>query len=211
MPQGIFSSWDYSFLDKAENVLKKNLDINPVYPFEEIEPNIFILNVVSARFTITVTIIIITVVITGIVFGLAGPNEYLLFPILVIFLFSKQALASYEERRYVLDSNELMYEYYRGDKLIYRGHYHNCYIRLKGQNSGGGETYYAVVLNGFNLDEQAISATTVRLKKLAKLGRKLAARLNLNYFDSPDKSHCHVIRHTCPHRFADIEFGLSMA
>ena len=188
-------------------MLKRNLDNNPVYPFEEIEPNIYVLTVTTSRYYIACGVAILTVFISGLVFGIAGEvNEYIIFPAVVVVLFGGQAYISYKERRYVLDSNELMYEYYRGNQLIYRGHYHNVYIRLKGQSSGGGDTYYTVVLDGFNLNEEAISANSTKLKKLAKLARKLATRLNVNYFDSPDKSRCHVIRHQCPYKFDGFDF-----
>ena len=198
---GIFGTWDYSLFDKPENVFKFNLDLNPVYPFEEVEYNIFVLTVKSARFTLAATLCAITAACTVLIFVSAGSlNEYVIFPLLVFLGFMCQAIWAWEERTYVLDSNEKMYEFYRGNKLIYRGHYHNIYIRLKGQSSGGGETYYSVVLDGYHVDEEAITSTTTKMKMMAKMGRKLAHRLDINYFDSPDKSRAHVIRHRCPYR-----------
>ena len=209
--RGIFTQdnkkrkWDWTArLRYAEDVLEENFRWSPVYPFEEIEPNIFLLTVVSSRLYVAGTIAVLILLISVITFSIIGVNEYIVYPIIALVLFSSQVLSAWDERRYVLDSNAFMYEYYRGKKLVYRGHYHNIYIRLKGQNSGGGDTFYSLVLGGYLVDEESISATTPRLQKLAKLGRRLAGRLQLNYFDSPDTSRCHIIRHRCPHRL-DID------
>ena len=209
--RGIFSEgnkkkkWDWTTrLRYAEDVLEENMRWNPVYPFEEIEPNIFMLTVVSSRLYVAGTLCVLVFLISVIVFTFSGVNEYIVYPILAFILFFSQAMGAWDERRYVLDTNAFMYEYYRGDDLVYRGHYHNIYIRLKGQNSGGGDTFYCLVLGGYMVDEESISATAPRLLKLAKLGRRLAGRLQLNYFDSPDVSRCHIIRHRCPHRL-DID------
>ncbi len=93
-----------------------------------------------------------------------------------------------------------MYEYYKGKKLIYTGHIHNIYIRLKGWKTGGDDIIYNLVLDGFMLDEQVLSGSTVIHNKMARLGRRLAYKLDINFFDFQDKSRGHVVRHRCPYQ-----------
>ena len=91
-----------------------------------------------------------------------------------------------------------------GHQLVYRGHLHNLYLRVKGMASGGGETYYNVILGGYMVEPEALTRRSSSKKALAKLARKLAYKLDLNYFDSADKSRSHIVRHRCPYRQSAI-------
>ena len=130
-------------------------------------------------------------------------DEYIVFSIIVFLSFFSSAAHDWQTRTVTIDSTRGMYEFHRSNKLIYRGHLHNIYIRLKGVNSGSGVTYYLVILSGYQVDEESITSSTMQHDSLAKLGRRLAHKLNLNFFDHQDKSRYHVIRHRCPYKEGD--------
>ena len=52
---------------------------------------------------------------------------------------------------YVIDHMNGMYEFYRGNQLVYRGLLHNVYIRLRRKSTGGGEEFYDIVFSGFKV------------------------------------------------------------
>ncbi len=198
---GVFTSWEKSVLDKPENVLRKNLEKNPTYPFHEVEPNVYVFTVRSGWLVLAVILCLVTLITTVAVYAVAGGvDQSFVFAGIVFLGFLQMAFYHRRRKTYVLDGNRNMYEFYKGEDLIYTGNYHNVYIRLKGQKSGTGDTYFNVVLDGFLMDEESISSSTLHHKKLGRLGRRLAQNLNLNFFDYTDKSRHHIIRHRCPYR-----------
>ncbi|GCB84426.1 hypothetical protein scyTo_0025210, partial [Scyliorhinus torazame] len=70
---------------------------------------------------------------------------------------------------------------------------------------GQGKFYYKLILNGTYIE--VISLTGIKFstnrEKLEKLGMRLAAKLNLNYFDCVDLTTKHVIRHWPQHKSKD--------
>ena len=198
---GIFTQVEVSLLDKTEAFFKKKLEDNPCHPFEEIKPNVFVMSVKSGKFYGGVVFIISVILCTVIADLMSGAfSEFFVFPIVIITYSSCLVVCSFPRRTYLINSTEKFYEYYVGKQLIYKGHLHNCYIRLKGVSAGGSEIYYNVVINGYMMEEQVITSSSTRREKLGKLARKLAHKLEINYFDCFDKSREHVIRHRCPYR-----------
>ena len=97
MTPGIFSNWDVSGLfEKPENIFKKNLQKNPVYPFEEICPNVYVLTVKSARFGIGLLLCTVmavgTITIFSTVKSVEDLMEIVVFPLFVIIGFIIQVL-----------------------------------------------------------------------------------------------------------------------
>lgn len=101
------------------------------------------------------------------------------------------------------------YHYYSNDNLLYCGHVSDVYIRAKmGYSMAGGGEYYYLVLHGFNVEEYRISGKITiskvkgglrksgsELKDLKRQGKRIAHNLNLNYFDTADRSKEHRIVH----------------
>ena len=197
---GIFTVWSVELIDKAENVFRRKLDKNPTHPFEAVGPGIYHLEVKPVRLWFF-TGCLVTAIIATISQYWSKPADFELLFYVAASVGAGIAVLYYRKvRMYIIDTNKNLYEFYLGEMLIYRGHVHNIYIRLKGQKTANGEMRYQVVLNGFMIEEVVITSSSQRNNKLAKLARRLAHRLNLNYFDTPDKSRYHVIRHQCPYR-----------
>ncbi|CAH1773739.1 unnamed protein product [Owenia fusiformis] len=202
MVVGIFGSYNFSILEKPDEAFKKKLNQNPYFPFEETATNLFRLKVRSVKFIFGLVSTFALGLTAIILYATNGIElgETLLYFVIGFLALTSITLYYKEERTLLLDINNSTYEFYRGDRLVYQGHNHNIYIRLKGEKSGSGEMYYNVTLNGFQVDEQMLtSATRSNKEKLRRLGRRLASHLNLNYFDYLDKSRHHVIRHRCPY------------
>lgn len=199
--KGLLStSIDVALFERPDVILKQNLDRNPIFPFVVIGDNVYALTVQSSKLYMYTFLALVTAVVTTSIYGYQeNANELLIYPIIIFLGFFRQIVKFWKDRTYVLDSNKKMYEFYRGNKLIYRGHYHNIYIRLIGQNTGNGDVYYNVVLEGYYVDSTTITSAVTFPKKLMKLAKKLAYRLDLNYFDPADRSRGHIIRHRCPY------------
>ena len=202
--QGIFTAWNgLNFVEKPDSIFKRKLEHNPIFPFEETDLNVYVMTARSARCIVGLLLFFGVIGGTALLYyNIGHVDEMIIFPVTVAILFLVHSLMNIKSRTYVLDNNLKMYEFYRGRKLIYRGHYHNIYIRLKGENAGGGDVYHSIVLGGFHIDEYAITGSMITAKRLTKWGRRLAHRLDLNFFEAADKSRDHVIRHRCP--YADM-------
>ena len=196
---GIFGTWDLSFWARPGDIFQAKLEKNPIHPFTETRPHRYEVTLRSPWLWISILLMIVVLLCTIIYCTMNTPDQMLAFGIIAFVITVYNVHVYNDVRRIVIDLNEKEYEFYKGNHLVYRGHVHNVYIRLVGQKSGTGDVYYKVALNGYHLEEQALTSITVRKEKLEKLGRKLATRLNINYFDWMDKSTKHVIRHRCPY------------
>lgn len=197
---GIFTTWNFSLIEKAEAVFKRNLDKNPIYPFEEISPNIYKRRRVKSKyFWAGILTMILTVLIAVAMYYDTPLDQFIVLHIMSLVFSIALTLYYKDERTVILNGRDLHYEFYKKDRLIYRGHYHNIYIRLKGEKSGAGEIFFTITLNGYHIEEEHLTSSSRSMEKLRKLGRRLALRLDLNYFDYMDKSRHHIIRHFCPY------------
>ncbi|XP_078392355.1 cation channel sperm-associated auxiliary subunit TMEM249-like [Cetorhinus maximus] len=106
-------------------------------------------------------------------------------------------ITSIGRRSLIVDLNEDAYKFYIHHYLQHEGPLDEIYIRLTTQKSGQGKFFYKLILNGTYIE--VLSLTGIKFstnpEKLEKLGMRLAAKLNLNYFDCVDLSSKHVIRH----------------
>ena len=181
------------------NYFQKNVS----FPFVEVQPKYFVMQTKPTRI-IGALMSILLVLITSTIMYSTSEDFYEYFVITVILCVwpIPAVLSSYQMRTYVIDQNDGMYEFYIGEKLIYRGHLHNIYIRLTAVNSGGSTWHYTVVINGYMIEEYPVTPyySSLRREHLARMGRRLAQKLDINFFDCADKSRTHNIRNRCPYR-----------
>ncbi|XP_038063527.1 transmembrane protein 249-like [Patiria miniata] len=200
---GIFGTWDLNFWTPPEELFKSKLEKNPIHPFTETSPDRFEVSLRSPWLWISSICLLATFFGTVAYYATNPLDQFLTYFVMGFMACAYSTFVYSDVRRIVLDTTRNEYEFHTGNRLVYRGHIHNVYIRLVGQKSGAGDTYYKIVLNGFHLEEQALTSSSIRRHKLEKLGRKLATRLNLNYFDFVDESVKHVVRHRCPYASPD--------
>lgn len=73
---------------------------------------------------------------------------------------------------------------------------HRIYIRLqKRLDKDDAVSHYYLSFGGVNIESVRISREDTSILKLREMGKDIANKLNLNYFDYEDKSAHHVIRH----------------
>jgi len=89
-------------------------------------------------------------------------------------------------------------QYYVNDDLVYRGHCHNVYIRVKVVKVAG-KRYYKVIIGGYGIDAFDVTHLSKQPDKLFHLGRTIALNTGCNFFDFDDLSARHTIRHRCSH------------
>ena len=129
------------------------------------------------------------------------------FAALFLFLVTWWMLAKSGVHSLYLDCQSLFYEVYRGNYLLYRGHFHNIYIKLKclhtikdkrARDKADAGMYY-LTLNGTHISPIYLSSNTKNFHELRKYGKRIATNFNLNYVDMDMVSKHHQIRHRCPY------------
>ncbi|XP_070566993.1 cation channel sperm-associated auxiliary subunit TMEM249-like [Ptychodera flava] len=192
---GIFGKWDFrlKYLTKPEETFKKNLEKNHTYPFTETDSGYFEYETRSPKFW--QAIVIVAILVVGVIGYYADhPFDQNLTLVILVVSSACYIIFTYKDkRRIVINTNTDEYGFYIGEKLMYRGHIHNIYIRLRGLKGGGGDMFFNIVLNGYHVEEQELSSTSTNKEKFERLGKLLAARMNLNYFDFKDVSTKHIL------------------
>ena len=56
--------------------------------------------------------------------------------------------------------------------------------------STNNKTYYRLILNGYLVEKYILTSLTERKDALDRIGRMIARRINLNYFDCSDPTGC---------------------
>ena len=81
---------------------------------------------------------------------------------------------------------------------------HRIYIRLqKRMDKRNAVSHYYLLFGGVDIEEVRISREDTSILKLREMGKDIANKLNLNYFDHEDKSAHHVIRHSKPQKASE--------
>ncbi|XP_078572208.1 cation channel sperm-associated auxiliary subunit TMEM249-like [Branchiostoma floridae x Branchiostoma japonicum] len=196
---GIWVTWNLNIWDRPEDFLKKRLTKNPTYPFREVSPNNFAVEIRDWRLQfgyLTAIFGLVTACSWYFIFGYF--DEYFFLVTVSALVTCMYLIGCFRQpRKLFLNSESLEYQWYKGEDLVYRGHYHNVYLRLAGQSTGSA-IYYKLVIRGYKIEGQDLCRATKNREKLIKLARRLAAKLNLNFFDYEDSSSSHAIRHYCP-------------
>ncbi|XP_046875667.1 transmembrane protein 249-like [Hypomesus transpacificus] len=98
-------------------------------------------------------------------------------------------------RRLVIDHMKKEYRFYIHEHLRHCGPLHQIYIRLISQKSGQGRRMFKLMLNGYKIEERELSGFSEKYELLECQGRRIANKLNLNYFDYADISKRHIVVH----------------
>lgn len=184
-------------LYNPERLLKYRLGKNPYYPFREFTHNVFVLNASCSMYGIELVILFVFVIADVIYVALtATPMAMIVVPLLALVLAFPAIARKRGKRVVVYDANVQRYEYFVDGELVYGGRCHNLYVRLRCETGGSEEAhYYSVVVDGYMVRPYKVTAVSKKREKMFRLGRRLAANLDLNFFDCADRSTNHVVRH----------------
>ncbi|CBY16225.1 unnamed protein product [Oikopleura dioica] len=119
---------------------------------------------------------------------------YLLIPTWIIYkLFD--IIRYWDYRQLAIRKMQNTYEFKIGDTVTHEGDLSDIYIRIEALDGADGKLFYRLILNGYNIEKYILTTMTDKKDDLDKIGRLIARRINLNYFDCNDISSKNVVRH----------------
>uniref|UniRef100_A0A8C8RGC7 Transmembrane protein 249 n=1 Tax=Pelusios castaneus TaxID=367368 RepID=A0A8C8RGC7_9SAUR len=131
---------------------------------------------------------------------LQGPQDYSGFFIYGSLVGFWLLLSSLHKRHLVINHSRGCYQIYIKRRLWAEGPLHQIYVRLSAQQDAYGKLFYSLIINGYGLEVLALASQSDKYEQMEFLGRRIARKLNLNYFDYLDVSGRHIIRHAPPPR-----------
>ncbi|XP_075772945.1 cation channel sperm-associated auxiliary subunit TMEM249 [Pelodiscus sinensis] len=198
MPRDAFALWSISFFD-VEKRLARKLQQNAHFPFQVQRPNVYVME--YYKDTLWKGAVIFLLSVLGVVlyrkYGKTSQDYsgFFAYGMLVgLWLF----LSSMYKRHLVINHNRGCYQIYIKRQLWQEGPLHQIYIRLGAQMDAYGKPFYRLILNGYGLEVLALASLSDKYEHMEFLGKQIAHKLRLNYFDWPDVSARHVIRHWPP-------------
>eukprot|EP00002_Diphylleia_rotans_P021915 TRINITY_DN4276_c0_g2_i2.p1 TRINITY_DN4276_c0_g2~~TRINITY_DN4276_c0_g2_i2.p1 ORF type:complete len:200 (+),score=38.56 TRINITY_DN4276_c0_g2_i2:54-653(+) len=185
-------------LEAHEKVASKVRD-NPYFPFTQVDQNQFRYTIRYRRYVwgIYGFLLMIMLIILMVVFEQVN-QFYFLFPVGIAIACVNMIYQYKDVREYYLDGDSLRYQFKLRNQVIVEGHYHNVYVRLRRKVAASGGSLYYLILNGFQMDKIELSGTSKNIAAMREVGQKIAANLNINYFDEANISSFHVVRHFRP-------------
>ncbi|XP_074843328.1 cation channel sperm-associated auxiliary subunit TMEM249 [Carettochelys insculpta] len=198
MLRGAFALWNLGFLH-VERSLAHRLHKNMHFPFQVRQPNVYVME--YYKDTLWKGALIFLLCVLGGVFYFKSEkisqdySGFFVYGILVGFWL---LLSSMHKRHLVINHNRGCYQIYIKQRLWLEGPLHQIYVRLTAQSDASGKLFYSLIINGYGLEVLALASLSDKYEPMQFLGRRIAHKLKLNYFDYLDMSGHHVIRHWPP-------------
>ncbi|KAF5920941.1 hypothetical protein HPG69_016745, partial [Diceros bicornis minor] len=115
-------------------------------------------------------------------------------------------ISSLPRRRLVLNHTRGVYHFSIQGRTVCQGPMHLVYVRLalssdgdawgcRGPGEAYGRCFFQLVLCGHKLEPLVLVQLSERYEQMEYLGRHIARKLNINYFDCLATSYRHVVRH----------------
>ncbi|XP_050795440.1 cation channel sperm-associated auxiliary subunit TMEM249 [Gopherus flavomarginatus] len=226
MLRGAFVLWNLCFFD-VERSLARRLQQNTHYPFQVQQPNVFVMEYYKDTLW-KGTLIFLICVLGGVFYFKSEKvfqdySGFFVYGTLVGFWL---LLSSMHKRHLVINHVQGCYQIYIKRRLWEEGPLHQIYVRLTAQTDGTapargesppfphrtlaphwlplacpaayGKCFYSLIINGHGLEVLVLANLSDKYEHMEFLGRRIARKLKLNYFDYLDVSTRHVIRHRPP-------------
>uniref|UniRef100_A0A8C3W2W2 Transmembrane protein 249 n=1 Tax=Catagonus wagneri TaxID=51154 RepID=A0A8C3W2W2_9CETA len=180
----------------TERNLAKRLKNNCFYPFTQQQPNVFVLEYYLD--TLWKGTLLFAVCLLLISFGFVSQvrkQETWGFPAFGMGVGLWLMLSSLPRRRLVLNHARGMYHFSIQGRTVCQGPVHLVYVRLALSSDAYGRCFFQLVLSGHKLEPLVLVQLSERYEQMEYLGRHIARKLNINYFDCLAASYRHVIRH----------------
>ncbi|XP_024428129.1 cation channel sperm-associated auxiliary subunit TMEM249 [Desmodus rotundus] len=179
-----------------ERHLAKRLKSNSFYPFTELQPNVFVLEYYLD--TLWKGTLLFVVCLFLVSFGLVNQvqkQETWVFPAYGVGVGLWIMISSLPRRRLVLNHELGMYSFSIQGHTVFQGPLHLLYVRLALSSDAYGRCFFQLVLCGHKLEPLVLVQLSDRYEQIEFLGRHIARKLNINYFDCLTTSYRHVVRH----------------
>uniref|UniRef100_A0A8C8D551 Transmembrane protein 249 n=1 Tax=Oncorhynchus tshawytscha TaxID=74940 RepID=A0A8C8D551_ONCTS len=187
MTIGIFGTWDHQF-NATEQALTDKIKNNPCYPFTIVKDGKRSIADIS-HFYLTVLLLLSQIILFQFIcFQMVlwlDHHKYTGFLVFSMCLSLWLVCSGAFRRRLVIDHKKKEYRYYIHTHLRHRGPLHQIYIRMIAQKSGEVLVLLLLFCHGFSEKYELLECQ----------GRRIATKLNLNYFDYQDTSKRHLVIH----------------
>ncbi|XP_012889304.1 PREDICTED: transmembrane protein 249 [Dipodomys ordii] len=190
-----FQLWALGFFC-TERHLAKRLKSNSFYPFTQQQPGVFVLEYYLDTVWKGALLFLIC-------FALVSTNFLKQVQKQQTWGFSAYGMgvglwllvSSLPRRRLVLNHTRGMYHFSIHGRTVCQGPMHLVYMRLALSSDAYGRCFFQLVLGGHKLEPLVLVQMSERYEQMEYLGRRMAQKLNINYFDYLATSYRHVVRH----------------
>ncbi|XP_054375296.2 cation channel sperm-associated auxiliary subunit TMEM249 isoform X1 [Pongo abelii] len=116
-------------------------------------------------------------------------------------------ISSLPQRRLVLNHTRGVYHFSIQGRTVCQGPLHLVYVRLALSSDAYGRCFFQLVLGGHRLEPLVLVQLSEHYEQMEYLGRYIARKLNINYFDYLATSYRHVVRHWPPPGTGTVMLG----
>uniref|UniRef100_A0A8C7BYN3 Transmembrane protein 249 n=1 Tax=Neovison vison TaxID=452646 RepID=A0A8C7BYN3_NEOVI len=177
----------------TERHLAQRLKHDSFYPFTQQQPNVFVLEYYLDTLWKGALLFVVCLVLVS--FGLGSQQETWGFPACGVVVGLWLLISSLPRRRLVLNHTRGTYHFSIQGRTVCQGPMHLVYVRLALSSDAYGRCFFQLVLCGHQLEPLVLVQLSERYQQMEYLGRHIARKLNINYFDCLATSYRHVVRH----------------
>ncbi|XP_058421279.1 cation channel sperm-associated auxiliary subunit TMEM249 [Diceros bicornis minor] len=180
----------------TERHLAKRLKDNSFYPFTQQQPNVFVLEYYLDTLWKGTLLFVVCLILVS--FGFVSQvqkQETWGFPAYGVGVGLWLMISSLPRRRLVLNHTRGVYHFSIQGRTVCQGPMHLVYVRLALSSDAYGRCFFQLVLCGHKLEPLVLVQLSERYEQMEYLGRHIARKLNINYFDCLATSYRHVVRH----------------
>ncbi|XP_045872606.1 transmembrane protein 249 [Meles meles] len=180
----------------TERQLAQRLKHDSFYPFTQQQPNVFVLEYYLDTLWKGALLFVVCLVLVS--FGLVSQvlkQETWGFPACGVVVGLWLLVSSLPRRRLVLNHTRGTYHFSIQGRTVCQGPMHLVYVRLALSSDAYGRCFFQLVLCGHQLEPLVLVQLSERYQQMEYLGRHIARKLNINYFDCLATSYRHMVRH----------------
>ncbi|XP_004580943.2 cation channel sperm-associated auxiliary subunit TMEM249 [Ochotona princeps] len=189
-----FQLWTLGFF--TERHLARRLKSNSFYPFTQQQPGVFVLEYYQDTLWKGALLFAVCIVLVSLDFiRQVRKQETWGFPAYGVGVGLWLLVSSLPRRRLVLNHPRGIYHFSIRGRTVCQGPMHLVYVRLALSSDAYGRCFFRLVLSGHKLEPLVLVQLSERYEQIEYLGRHVAQKLNINYFDYLATSYRHVVRH----------------
>ncbi|XP_012668482.2 transmembrane protein 249, partial [Otolemur garnettii] len=180
----------------TERHLARRLRSNSFYPFTQQQPDVFVLEYyLDTLWKGALLFVVCVVLVSFSSLRQVQKQETWGFLAYGVGVGLWLIVSSLPRRRLVLNHTRGVYHFSIQGRTVCQGPMHLVYVRLALSSDAYGRCFFQLVLGGHKLEPLVLVQLSERYEQMEYLGRHIARKLNLNYFDYLATSYRHVVRH----------------